>query len=797
MPFTHRSLPIRCRSARSAQRALRWLALRSALVLGPALLVACGGGGSAASSSPEPQVLGAAVLDSQSLSDAQATAELAPSAMAVSASALPPPDPGLLLLLLPDDQDTSDARVQAWIDAAIEEGVRLQPISDSAFLALGDAAQGYAGLVLPDDLHVLATDSLLAAVQRYTEAGGKTLLCFDFGALTLAGDVPVYPVPKSRLSGLAGVDYVLYDQLRERTTGLGPVTGLRGTLRSLLVPPGKSMPFTGLAAASSGSLDSAVTFSASSGQTLLSASGVSANTALYLPVSTRDAGGARGFDPQQYSQQRYHSAVQDGATPSSARPLSLNLGRAQRGAPPSAVSTTTRQRLDGGLGTLAIGEPLEAWSGYQIGPLLYPSYVTQGEFGQLPGQRVLATSPQFGLVAGLNPVGAGQVLFVNLPLTYLKGRTDALMMHGFLHHFVREVLQLPHLSSMPQGVAGITLDWHLDSMAAQAPTRELVKLGVFSDPKMLFSIEMTAGPDAITPGDRLGWNLAKNKTAQNFLRSFASTGHALGSHGGWIHDFYGFNVTESNPLQSTGGACVNSVLRVDNYLQCLVLNRQGVDGVLGTASLGYSAPEGNNPLWAMDWLERQGVVATYFGGHTGLGATRQYREGALLNPKVWVFPVTPMGLYATFEEFQAYGVPQSEVIQWYRSLIDFNMAENTSRMVYAHPPGAQLWSPVLLDFLNYAKAQGSRLSWYTMVRLARFMAQRQQVRWSQSRDASTGKTLFSASHPSSLAEMTWRLPRALYPNAPQLLSGSAVVDSSDARYWLVRASGGTQLSFSA
>jgi hypothetical protein len=104
---------------------------------------------------------------------------------------------------------------------------------------------------------------------------------------------------------------------------------------------------------------------------------------------------------------------------------------------------------------------------------------------------------------------------------------------------------------------------------------------------------------------------------------------------------------------------------------------------------------------------------------------------------------------------------------------------------------------VLLDFLSYAKAQGSRLSWYTMVRLSRFMAQRQEVRWSQSRDAGTGKNLFSASHPSSLAEMTWRLPRALYPNAPQVLSGAAVVDGSDARYWLVRATGGTQLSFSA
>ena len=47
----------------------------------------------------------------------------------------------------------------------------------------------------------------------------------------------------------------------------------------------------------------------------------------------------------------------------------------------------------------------------------------------------------------------------------------------------------------------------------------------------------------------------------------------------------------------------------------------------------YSPPVGNNPLWAMDWLEQQGVVAAYLTGHTGMGPTRQYREGQLRNPR--------------------------------------------------------------------------------------------------------------------------------------------------------------------
>ncbi len=777
-----------------------------------ALLSACGG---ASGSSPAAAASGEAVGTGDALIVPQVTTTFAsavpdgapmqmalqtqaqmPMAMAslfslpsISVDAAPAGDAGTLMLLLPDDQNMSDPRVAAWLDAASELGIRIQPLTDAQFMALGTAAQAYAGLVLPDGLHVQASDAIVSAVSDYTQQGGRTMLVFDFAALTTLNGVPVYPVPKSRLSGLAGVDYVLYDALRDRTTGLGPVTALRSTLRTLQVPPGKSLPFAGL---TSVSVMSNTTTSTTS--PLLSAARISEQSALYLPVSTSDAGGAKGFDPQQYAALRYASSG-NSATTVQAREVRIDLGRA---IPSQPVAKITSASLTQVMTTaVAAADPVDAYNGYLLGPLIYPSYVTQGDFGGLPGQQVLATSPQFGLVAGVNPVGAGQVLFVNLPLTYLKGRTDALMMHGYLHYFAHNMLGMAHLSSMPNGVAGMTLDWHLDAMAAQTPTNNLIKLNVFNDPQALFSIEMTAGPDAITPGDRLGWNLRNNKKAQQFLKTFQAAGHSVGSHGGWIHDYYGINVTETNQLLSTNKACVNSVIKVDNYLQCLVLNRQAVDGVTGKGSRSYSAPEGNNPLWAMDWLEKQGVVATYFGGHTGLGATRQYRDGQLLNPAIWVFPVTPAGLYATFEEFQDYKVPKTDITTWYRDLINFSMAQNTSRMVYAHPPGAALWSDVLKDMLAYAKAQGPKLAWYTMPRLADFMARRLAVTWSQNTDPVSGQTEFSASHPTGLQEMVWRLPKTRYANAPVVVSGVATVDASDAAFWLVKAGAGTQLVFRA
>jgi hypothetical protein len=198
----------------------------------------------------------------------------------------------------------------------------------------------------------------------------------------------------------------------------------------------------------------------------------------------------------------------------------------------------------------------------------------------------------------------------------------------------------------------------------------------------------------------------------------------------------------------------------------------------------------------MDYLEQQGVVGVYFTGHTGLGPTRQYREGQLLNPAIWVFPVTPAGKYATFEEFETNKVSKQEIIDWYHDSVDFAINEDTSRMIYMHPNGANVWSDVLLDLLAYAKSQGKeKFSWYTMPRLADFMTTRQAVQWTERRDTA-GMSRFDASHPGSLEEMVWLLPKARYAGLPVSTDGSATV-SDGGTNWVVRADNTDRVQFTA
>ena len=662
------------------------------------------------------------------------------------------PDPGLLLLLVAQGQVLTDPMVTAWLDAASEIGVRIQPITDRQFKNLGLGALNYAGLVLPDQLYQTADNGLINSIREYTSAGGNTLLVYDFATLALDFNLnPIYPIPKSRLSDLAGVDYAMYDTLREKLTAVGSIAATRSALRDLQVPPGKTSPYVAPSHLTSGA----------------------------SALANSPAAGAQAL-----------------VTPASV--LALNSAQMTRYAPATQPETA---------------EALESYSGYLLGNLIYPSFVTHGTYTGV----ALAVSAEAGLVAGLHKVGQGQVLFVNLPLTFLKvARTDGLPMHGFLHYFARNVLQMAHLSPVPDAVAGLTLNWHLDSFYAQQPTLNLEQLGVFNEGP--FSIHMTTGPDAIAVGDGKGWNLNENPQAQQILQRFAKKGHAIASHGGWNHDYYGLNADESNSakflpfLELNASAIEHAVsYTVRGYmgfesptpsgLPSLLLPahqkiKSTVDRTFGPLLREYSPPVGNNPMWAMDWLEKNGVVGVYFAGHTGMGPTRQYREGQLRNPGLWVFPVTPFRRYATFEEFQTARTPKQAAQEWYRSSVDFAIEHNTTRMIYMHPNGANVWPDVLLDLLAYAKAKGdTQFKWYTMTRLADFMTARRDVKWIEQRDAN-GVSRFGINHSSSLKEMVWLLPKSRYADLPVSADGSVTVSDRGA-HWAVRAGNTRLASFTA
>ncbi|WP_175670727.1 polysaccharide deacetylase family protein [Burkholderia ambifaria] len=668
-----------------------------------------------------------------------------------------------LLLLLPDNFTLPDPRVSAWLDSASEEGLQISLISDTQFKQGGTSLQQYQGLILPDQVHTVADDTLVTAIQNYALNGGRVMLVYDFGVLNATG---FYPAGQSRFSSMAGVNYVLYDTLGGSMIGLGPVTGMGSTLRALQVPPGKSMAWSGSTTAATALAATAST--ASTGSTT--------NEQLFLQPSPSNAGGLAGYNHQAYFTYKMNNGRMTG--------VPLNLGRVWKGGKVKSGSyspTSSKLPAVNGATSLVTASPsvttdvLEGISGYVYGFLTYPSYVTQGTYTG----TTLLTSPNFGLVAGYQPYGNGGVMFVNLPLAYLDGQTDSMPIHGFLRYFTTNIVPMPHLSLQPRAQAGMVLNWHFCAADQIQPAQYLKNYGVWNSGP--YSIVVTAGPDDVTIGDGLGINLKNNTPAKQLMSFLLKRGHKIGSHGGWAHDYWGANASETN---------------ASTFTQYLVLNHNAVQSVTGKPDVEWAAPEGNTPTWVVNWLEANGYSGYYFTGHTGNAQTRAYRNGSLLNPGVWAFPVMPFGKYATFEEFQEFAVPTTDVQNWYQSLMDFVVANRTSRLIYMHPLGASWYPNVVTTILGYAAslAATGQFKWFTMDQLTQFDRRRLLVNWTAT-DTGTGWT-FSATHPTSLQDMTWLLPKSTY-QMPSVQSGSATVVITDPNNWMVIAGTGKSLSFTS
>ena len=695
-----------------------------------------------------------------------------------------------MALLLPDGLAVSDVQVTAWTDAAQEQGYQMAILRNADFLLQGAGIRSqYSGIIVPDQMQVSMSDALVNTIQSYVTQGGNIMLVYDAGALTATG---FYPIPKSRFSDLVGVDYVLYDQLLDLTVGLGPVVGAVSTLRSILVPPGKSMPYTAPAAAAS-LAPASTALSTTAARGVAPAPVVStAATAQFLPASTANPGGLKGYNHSLYFQAE--AGLTEG-TKDSAKKLN-RLGKVLKQAtvinrPAVAKATAALTSLTtvapgtasrslnmsaAAIAAPAANEPIHSISGYVYGALTYPSFVTQGtSLG-----TVLLSSPVHGVVASTRNVGSGSVLFVNMPITYLKLSEDAMPMHGFLHLFASSVLKQPRLTNVPDGIGGMVFNWHLDSKEAQQPILQLKNQGVWNYKP--FSIHITAGPDTIVPGDKLGFDLPNNPTVKKYLQDFDKQGHQVGSHGGWIHDYYGNNANETNQAE------------FQNYL---VLNRNAVQAAIGHGSTEYSAPQGNNPLWALNWLQQNGVIGYYSLSHTGTATTRTYRAGNLVNPGLWAVPVTPFGVAATFEEFEELAFTEADIIQWYKDLMDFSSNNETNRMIYAHPPGAVDYPNVMNTMLQYAntKQTAGQFRWYTMTRLATFMNQRAATTW-QSAIATNGKMRVTASNTATnLTNLAWAYSKTQYAKPVKLTGNMTIVDQGND--WLVRITSGKNASFEA
>lgn len=583
--------------------------------------------------------------------------------------------PAHLVLLLPDSSDTNSHNVKVWLDAVEEEGFLISIMKDSEFLRPWTNRNQFAGIIIPDQVHKVASDSLITTLEKYVEDGGKLMLVYDAGVWSLEER---YSSSQSRFSGLAGVTYAHYNKLQEQTVAWLPVLASPETYTTLRIPPGKHHPYAELRTEKS-------------------------------PV----------VDNQSVSDDKSHSI-----------------------------------------------------SGYENAFINYNFYETSGRYHG----DILLQSPKGDIIAGQRQHGKGTVLFVNLPLGYLKGRTDGLFLHSFVHYFSSNIVQLPHLSPVPDGVGGVVMNWHLDSNVTYTPLKRIADLGIYQQGP--YSIHITAGPDSRFIGDKNGINVPNNKQIKKWIKYYETRGYAVGSHGGWMHDRFGDHVT-NKPTKE--------------FVDYLVKNKNALEKVTGKPVTEYSAPKGNHPKWVTDWLSKNNIRSYYFTGNTGMTPTRSYRDGILENPGVWSFPILPYRDMAGFEELRNYKIRSDVVKNWLVQVNEFAANTNTSRLIYFHPRGALHYKDAMRAWLASAKKlqHQQRFRWYTMTDIARFLNRRQKVSWYLKTDLDVDT--FTAHHADNLNQLSWILAKNTY-NKPEIIDGDGNVKQFD-QYWIVTAGEGKQLTF--
>lgn len=392
------------------------------------------------------------------------------------------------------------------------------------------------------------------------------------------------------------------------------------------------------------------------------------------------------------------------------------------------------------------------------------------------GQQLL-TSEQKDVIVSINNFGKGSVLFANLPLGYLKTRTDSYLLHNLLNYFAVDMLNQPRLSPVPNAQGGMVLNLHIDSNAAQTPLLKLEESGWFNNGP--FSLHVTAGPDTYTIGDRLGLNLDSNKTMQEFLKRQVALGHEVGNHGGWNHNIFGGQANDKNRAE------------FEPYLE---QNNRSVTATIGHPVQSYSAPMGNQPIWATEWLHRNGFSAYYFTGDNGLGPTRSYYGGKRPATSLWAFPVSNFLKVATFEESDA--AQESKTTDQFGAFLSdiasYAADHHVAKLFYFHPPAAERYADSLAQLMQQTSllAKQGRFRWYTMEQLANFLNRREQATWRIANDVGHNRVLAVTSK-ASLKELSWIFPKGSTVNF-KVTKGVAVV-RKEAQDWIVTAGDCTAL----
>jgi hypothetical protein len=405
------------------------------------------------------------------------------------------------------------------------------------------------------------------------------------------------------------------------------------------------------------------------------------------------------------------------------------------------------------------------------GPHVVQAFATQGRFD---GQLLLGGDDDT-VLAGSRVLGRGAVLLVNLPLAAMKLQSQGFLLHTLLRHFAQDMAQLAQLSPLPDARGALVLNWQIDSPAEAPAMAQLAKMGALD----LGKLSVHFGPGA---------GLGTNEALRDWLRRFSQREDEIGSH------------------ETEGAAAAQSL---DDHLKEVrvssgrpvreqslhIAASLGAPAALAGPRSGSAAGSGSGQLPSANHpgerLVQQGILAYRTRADVGAAATRAYVQGQRGPGPLWAFPALGFGGATSFEQARASDAAESDVGAWLDDVMSYCAEQRVLRVLDIHPSAAMQFPQAFERWTEHvqALAKDDRLRVTTLSSHAAFANQRLAVSWQVRFEQ--GRLRLQASHPTTLAHMSWLLPAQGF-EAPQMQEGSARVERVGP-YWRVTADAVRQL----
>jgi len=307
----------------------------------------------------------------------------------------------------------------------------------------------------------------------------------------------------------------------------------------------------------------------------------------------------------------------------------------------------------------------------------------------------------------------GNLLYINLPLGYLKAYSDDLPLRAILRTLLFKVVKIPHLLNTPYGKGGLVVNWHIDDNRDWKYIPLMIKNKLLRN-NVECSLHITAGDFVDEPGDGIGFDACGR--GKKYVKMLLNYG-VIGSHGGMYHNWFAANIK-------------NGALKEKEIEKYIKINSECLESITGYKVVEYSAPVGVYPQPVNTHIiEKQGFLAYYSTGDTGSAPNRSFINGKMISNKVIAFPVMPFGRIASFTEM---GIARKTVKEAERFLINtsnYAARNRTVRLLYSHLydlfdyPEYHAYQNALKAFLDHAETlqQKGKLQIKSMSYFAKFL----------------------------------------------------------------------------